>query len=224
MARLIEIENNIKKLIEEDINNPKVYDEIFNLSHKFLMRKKLLSSAESAEEVAHIMAEDLYMKILSGNPIHSWLGYINKYYHGAIRTWRRMCGSEIIDTTDDLPLQDAIISMSTTDTTLEYEKVLDSAYIDSIVSVVDFVLNESRYNEYTHDYVFGRMSILISLCRGYFVDYNLNTDEIPYTRFLYNKIKLLILKGIKRDNCLSHNGSLTLLQLYTLSNADIESE
>ena len=79
--RLITIENNIKQMIIDDINNPDLYNEIYKLSYYYLMRRKLLSTAEYASEVAHIMAEDLYMKILSGDTIHSWLGYISKYYH-----------------------------------------------------------------------------------------------------------------------------------------------
>lgn len=221
--RLIEIENKIKDLIAVDINNPEVYNEIFRLSYLFLMRKRLLSNAEYAEEVAWIMAEDLYMKILSGGQIISWIGYINKYYHGAIRTWRKMCSGEVIDTTGNLDLEEAIIAMSVTDT-VNYQNVLDNMYLESITSVIDYVLSNSRYIEYTKEYTFAKISVLISLLRGYFVEYNLDEDEINYTRLLYNKIKCSIIKGIKEDSENTIDSGLSLLQLYAFSTLELESE
>lgn len=221
--RLIDIENNIKKLVNEDINNPEVYNEIFKLSYLFLMRKRLLSNAEYAEEVAWIMAEDLYMKILSGGQIISWIGYINKYYHGAIRTWRKMYSSEVIDTTGNLDLEEAIIAMSVSNDA-EYQNVLDNMYLSSVTKVIDYVLDNSKYIEYTHEYTFAKISILVSLLRGEFIEYNLNDSEVNYTRLLYNKVKYSIIKGIKEDNEQFNSNGLSLLQLYAFSTLESESE
>ena len=62
MARLVDIENNIKKLIEEDINNPEIYNQIYDLVYFWLKRNKKMSYDQDAKEVAQLMAEDLYLK------------------------------------------------------------------------------------------------------------------------------------------------------------------
>ena len=224
--RLITIENNIKQMIIDDINNPELYNEIYKLSYYYLMRRKLLSTAEYASEVAHIMAEDLYMKILSGDTIHSWLGYISKYYHGAIRTWRKMCASEVIEAEDNVDLQNAIINMSISNGNYNehYDKILDNIYIESITSIVDFILQNSRYMEYTDEYLSAKLTILISLIRGRFIKYNLSSAEVNYTRLLYNKVKYTILNNVVNNSHGNEHSNLTLLQLYTISNNETESE
>lgn len=222
--RLIDIENKIKRLIAEDINNPEIYKNIYDLCYLFLMRRHYVDYPFQADEVATIMAEDLYMRILkTDNTISSWLGYISKYYHMAIRYWRKINSSEIIDTTNDYDMREAILSMSSSlgMQDEDYRIVIDMMFFDSIPGMVDSVLENSRYFPDTLEYSEAKYTILVSLCRGVFTDSGCSINNTEYIHLLYNIVRSKILDIINKNISRDTSDSLTLLQLYTLSNADI---
>ena len=70
--RLIDIESEIKELIEIDIEKPIVYQKIYDLVYFYLKRRHLLCTEQDFEDVAHIGATDMYLKVFNGGEIHSW--------------------------------------------------------------------------------------------------------------------------------------------------------
>lgn len=220
--RLIDIENQIKSLVEEDVTNPEIYNKIKDLAEYFLRWKHLVSGNE-VEDVAYIIAEELYLKVYNGGTISSWIGYINRFYYAAIRVHRKMNGSEIIDTEDDVELANGIVAMSTSGSDYSsegYKRILDNMYFESLPDVVDEVMRRSKYQEFTKEYMNSRFSIILSLCSTKFISYNLDKPDEMYTRMLYTLAKDLIIENVKANSGEDETYSnLSLLQLFTLSNA-----
>ena len=223
--RLVDIEKKIKLLIAEDIENPEVYTTIYDLSFRFLRRKSLMNSYSDAEEVAHIMAEELYLKVYRGGTITSWIGYINRSYHAYIRIWKKMNGSELIDTSNDYELEKAIVYMNSSIRTMsEYQEAMDNVYFESIPKAVDYIMSKSKYNEDTLEYMNSKLSILLSLCSNKFISYNQRIEDEMYTRILYVATKDHIAKSINVETSETGelNGGLTMMQLFTLSNVNTD--
>lgn len=222
--RLIDMENELKALIEKDPKSPEVYNKIYKLSEYYLNWRKLLNNSHDVEEVATIMAEDLYMKIYRGGSIGSWIGYIRLYCKAAIRIWRKMTSSEIIDTSNDICLAESIVLMSTSyPKSFEDDRIIDEMYFDNIPQVIDTIMeNISRYPKYTKAYMNCKLSILLSINAGRFISYNLDKESLSYTRLIYNVILNNILKEFKMNNVKRADNSLTLLQMYAIGNADKE--
>lgn len=222
--RLVDIEKQIKVLIEEDVTNPEIYNKIYDLAAYFLRWKKAVPEYD-IDGVASIVAEELYLKVYNGAEIISWIGYLSRFYHAAIRVWRKMNSSELIDATDNYELAQGVIMMSTSGSltdTESYQKVFDNLYFDSLPLTIDSVMEASRYAEYTKEYMNARLSIVLSLCSNKFISYNLSKSEEMYTRMLYNLAKDRIVENVKDNNADDHFlSSMSLMQLFTLSNANI---
>lgn len=222
MARLVDIEKDIKRLIEENgVEDERIYTKIFELSYFFLRRNKLMSTPKEAEDVAYTIAEELYLKIYNGGEIYSWIGYINRSYQAFIRVINNMNRSEIIDTSSDYELREAIVSMSTSNNNNESQRrTLDKIYFESLPLVIDNVMNRSIYDKYTSNYLNSKLSILLSLQSGNFISYNQEEikDEM-YTRMLYVKVKDKIVEAVALYTREDDDNS-NLMNLFNLSILD----
>lgn len=220
--QLIEIENKIKSMVAEDVTNPDIYNQIYKLVYYFFKRRHLVTDYKMAEEVAHLAAEELYLKVYNGGEIYSWIGYINRSYQAYIRLWRSLNGSEIIDVSTDDALRESIVSMCVSDpfsnATVE---TINLDYIDNLPDIIDKIMKNSKYYEFTKEYTNARLSIMLSLLNGKFTSYNLNESDKMYTNMIYTmmKDKLISELGISDSSSMS---SFSLMQLYSMSNADIE--
>jgi len=224
--RLVDIEKQLKVLIEQDISDPEVYRTIYKLSYLYIKRKHLMSTTEAADQVAHLMAQDLYLKIYNGKEIHSWLGYMSKCYHSYIRDYNRINKSEIIDVEGNYDLKEGIISMSTSNDNSNYDFscIEDKDYILNLMKVVDRVLVKSKYCDNSKVYLNSKLSIILSFSKGHFIYYNLPEGEVAYTKMLYLLCKDIIKNHINELKVSSFTNSLSLIQLYTMSNNTNESE
>ena len=201
--RLVDMESRLKKLVDNDINDPKVYNAIYDLLYNFLIRKKLLNSYQDYEEVSHIGAEHLYMHILNGAKITSWLGYINLSYMSYINRYKRFYRSELIDTNSNPELADAIVTMSASSAlqnNIDLETIVNMQYIEkSITNTIKEVLNLSRYVEYSKEYYDAMLSLLLSIINGNLVIYG-DRKEKSYINILYVLTKDKICRCIGQGN------------------------
>lgn len=218
--RLIDIENCLKLQIEEDKSDPKVYSMIYNLLYQFLVRKKLLNSLQDYEEVSHIGATNLYLKIINGDEIHSWIGYINVAYISYINQYKRWYRSELIDTVDNPDLANALTIMSASSSLQNYidlETIINIQYMEkSIKNTVNEVLGYSKYREFTREYYDAMLSILLSILSKKFVVYGSKLDK-AYIHILYELAKDKIIRSIGQGG---YNFEDVLRQ-YTMESIDI---
>lgn len=214
------MEKRIKVLLEErNIEDPDIYQSIYDLCLEYLVRNKKLQHYSDAEEVAMIMSEELYIKVLKGGSIVSWIGYIFKSYQAFIRIWRRMNSSQIIDVSFNNDLKDAIILMSSSiNNTIEYQKVIDKAYLESIPEIIDNVVKKSRYIINTREYINARLSILLSLLYGRYISYGQCEEDKMYTNILLSIVKARVVESVSIPSNDYETSGLSLLQLYTLEN------
>ena len=220
--RLIEIENKIKELVEVgNFENPELYQTIYDLVYFYFKRRKLLTYQQDFEEVSHLGATDLLLKVYNGNKINSWIGYLNVAYHGYIREYRKKYRSEIIDTNNNIPLRNAIYMMSASSAfqpMANYESVIVKEYINDIIDTIDEVMNMSKYFEYTKAYYNTELTLLLSILNEQFLPYNRMTeDEELYARMLYVKLMDKIIANIgygtfNQDNVLTQY-TLEMLQI-----------
>ena len=197
--RLIDIENQLKKLIAVDRTDPKVYYTIRELLYQFLVRKKLLNNIQDYEEVSHIGATNLYLRIVNGDEIRSWIGYINLAYISYINQYKRWYRSELIDTISNPDLADAITIMSASSSlqnSIDLETVVNLVYMEkSIKMTVAEVLSYSKYREYTKEYYDAMLSILLSMLNRKFVVYGNKLDK-TYIHILYEVSREKIIRNI----------------------------
>jgi len=218
----VDIEKELKVLVEKDVKNPEVFNKILELCYTYLMRRKIVATSDDALDVATIMAEDLYMRVYKGKThINSWIGYISKSYHSGIRQWRENFSTEIIETNDNYELGNAIMQMCySMPTSEDYKIIADFSFLEQIPETVDSVMKDSKYYEYTKSYLNTKLTLLISLNKGKFLKYNLDSSESNYARLLFAVVKNKICENIRINNSSDTMGNLSFLQLFALSDND----
>ena len=227
LRKLTEIENELKQEIEKDRTSEKVYNLIFELVYRYLLRTKKVQNASDLEGISTIAAEDLFMKIYGGGEIRCWIGYIAKTIICSIKNYRSMTDTQIIDATNDSDLRDGVIRMSTSSAeniiekrSFEFDRVLDSLFCESIPNTVDKILSKiCRFNEYSAEYYIIRSAILVTFITDNKVDDFMIPDELyPYylfvTSVLRDKLKLEMDKDFSNSNLF---GSLNQVQVETMS-------
>ena len=217
--RLQEYEDQMKELIQVDRNDPKIWELLQEMSYEFFRRKHLMKTNEMNKEASLFMAEDLYTQIINGRDFYHILGYMGLGYHTAIRSYNKFNKHEVIDTKDDYRLGDAIISMfASSQNEGVYRQTMDIDFIKYLPKFIDDVLEKSKYDRYSSDFINAKISICLSFIKNTFVKYNLKKEEVDYVKFLYQNI------GMRLRDELSYNiepnelGSLSILQIYTLDN------
>jgi hypothetical protein len=228
--KLIEIENKIKSLIAEDINNPDIFTQIQKLSYYWLKRRKIMSWDNEAEDVSYIIAEELYMKILRGEPIYSWIGYISRSYMGFIRKYKKLTGSEIISAKDDAELKSSVVEMSAggsmnSSNGYMYGEINDLTYINDVPSLIDGIMEKySRYYKYTSSYYNQYVSIMLSLINNEPVPFKTDKSEEMYLGVILAKVKYELSKNMKFLADKGDNTEFSLLQMFAMEGADTEDE
>ena len=217
--RLIEIEDKLKQLIEEDINNPEVFNTINKLIYLHIKRRKLVSCDRDAQEIDILMAEDLYMKILRGEPLYSWLGYISKACIGYIRKYRKMNSSEIIDTTGNYELMESIIQLSSASYDMsqkDYNTVIAKMSLNNVTEIVEGTIEKvCRYDRFSSQYTNFVISAYISIIKNEACTIFLDESESMQFRIIFAKVKEAIQNSYGDSFSISNQG-YSIMQLYTM--------
>lgn len=205
--RLVDIEIELKQLIENNASDMDVYNKIYDLVYRFLKYKKALNNEFEYEETASIGAEDLFLKIYNGMPIVSWIGYINLSHFAYIREFKKKYYSEVIPTEGNPKLAEGITLMSAASllqNPFDFLKTENLEYIENgIEHTINKILDNSVFLNYTKEYYNAKVSIILSILLGKFVVFGDKKDK-NYIHILYILTKDKIMKNIGfGDNILS---------------------
>lgn len=220
------MENHLKELIEKDIHSNDVYYQIYELAFEYLRRNKLMNNESEYDGVATLVAEDLYMKILKGGTITSWIGYIAMSKMGFIRQYRKMTSSEIWDVSDNVSLRDSIISMCSSGS---YELAV-SLYNDSntmlsmpdIPNQIESIMeSHCRYNRYSSVWMNLYVSALLTIMKGSVVEYRLKEGEAMYLRVMLARIEEKLGRDVIENVSADWEG-MSLFQMYLLEEAGVQ--
>lgn len=193
MRRLTTIEKDIKKMLEEDFNNPDVYPLILELSHLWLMRNKILFNSEDAYEVAVLMSEDLYLK---REKVISWIGYISKSYRRYVDEWLKV-QPQIVDASENEPIEKLIIQMSAGSAldNNDISEIYTADYLRTLPKVVDGLLEDSKFYRDTREFLNSKITLMLSLKNGKFTRFGLSEIDANYVKVLYR----ILMDRIKID-------------------------
>lgn len=185
--RLVEYEAELKKMIEKDRSDPKVYIAIYELIYRWLLREKHMLDRQKVADISCDMAEDLYMKICSGENITSWIGYIKKLF---ISYWKKWQFANVKAKIIDIPnfsFELALVQMYAGSTLYDdsIAMIVNSDVLRSIPKMLETVLDNSRYYKDTPEYLNAHISLLLSIRLGSYVSFRQTEENSKYTRLLY---------------------------------------
>lgn len=232
VRKLTDIEKDLKDLIEKDINDPNVFYLIKELAFRYMKRSKKMNNNEETDEVATLVAEELYMWILNGHSINAWICYISKCIPRYIIMFRNLTNSEIINVEGNPLLEEGIVTMSTSGSNdmknSKYNDVSDILCMEYIPVMVNKILEKScRYNSYSSEYLNIYISIIFSLANDNKFYSMFLSDEIKsYCRLMFNVVREQLFKELKTlynsDGESSFYSNYTVLQLIAMEGVSHE--
>lgn len=181
--RLTEYETTIKSKIQQNPNDPSIYEDLQKMILIFLTRKKACKSINDYKDISYLLAGDMYLNIINGTRYNYYLGYLEKVYlRYVLQYYADNFEPDIVHIEDPIDLE---YLMDYTSNPQEYDEVCDKCYIERIHTVVDQVMLQScKYDPNTAAYLNLKLSLVISLLRDAPCYYHL----LPEHQFYLNMI------------------------------------
>lgn len=182
--KLYEYEQRIKSRIEEDPQDPQIYEDLQKMIYMFLRRKGAGVDEKTVEDVSFTMAGDLWMRILEGERFTYYLGYLDKIYHDYFKEcYIDKRYNEPYDPSYNMKVIGGEIN-----NLKRYQEVIDKVYLEQIESVIsNFFEFGCKYKKGTRAWINLKLSLTLSLYRKTIVNYHLTTDQFAYLKMLLVK-------------------------------------
>lgn len=222
----------IREQIEEDPNNPEIFNNLKLLAHFYFRGTKFVNKEQYLETISNIAAEDMYMKIYKGMDMKNPISYLYSYRYTYLKEMQKLDYPDIIDTQDldyGYDMSMAIIQMCSGSSMAfddDYNIVIIKDYLKRIPNLVDSILSKCcRYNKGTSIYKNIYTSILLSLLKNETVTFFISSTLHNYLLLMLNKVRDELFDDIRNnllDNDLRYDGNLeVLLNVLKLSNIDM---
>lgn len=182
--KLYEYEQRIKSLIEEDPQDPQIYEDLQRMIYMFLRRKGAGNNEKDVEDVSFTIAGDLWMRIIEGERFTFYIGYLSKIYHDYFKGYyidKRY--NEPYDPSYDMRVIGGEINNPK-----RFQEVIDKIYLEQIESVINgFFESGCKYRKGTRAWINLKLSLTLSLYRQTIVNYHLEPDQFAYLKILLVK-------------------------------------
>ncbi len=217
--KLAELEKNVVRKIEKDINDPEVFNALRDLIYYWLLRAKKLRKTADAHNVATEMAGDLYMKALGGQVIDYWLPYIRASYGHYLKNYKEYNYKQYFNLTGD---PEAVVSMAelfngslslSNFSAATFSEVSDIDFICSLPKFIDSLIEDScRYTKSSH-VLNLKISLLLGLVRSSDPVFRIPTGDSNYIKFLKNEFRSRLISTLKESSAANDS----LLDIDTIS-------
>lgn len=194
--RLTEYETTIKSKVNNDPNDPSIYEDLQKMILIFLSRKKACRSGKDYEDISYLLAGDIYLSITQGTRYNYYLGYLEKIYmRYVLQYYSENSDPEIFYTEDPL---DALSLSDYTYQVEEYNMICDRVYLKDIGKLVEQVMNQScKYDPNSLVFLNLKLSLLLSLLRREPVYYHLQPEHQFYLTMIIKNFQSKILLDMR---------------------------
>lgn len=129
------------------------------------------------------------MKILSGDTISYYLGYLEKKHKEYFREYYSVTRfNEPYD-----PYYDDIKSDNVSANFIEFDRTLSRIYLDDVSKIVDKVFDNCKYLYNSTEFINLKLSLVLSLVKDEIVTFHLDEEHYVYLRLLiilfYSEVK-----------------------------------
>lgn len=187
--RLIECESLIKEKVKANREDPEIYNLLQQMIITFLMRKKACNSYRDYDDLSYVIAGDLFLKIIAGNEINYYLGYLEKAYRKYVQEYYKEYHSGILSFEDAIDSEESVYGRRSS---RDFAYARDRVYLEDCSLVINDVLDSSKYDPDHPAFNNLKMSLILSVLKGSEVYFRLEEDQKFYLKLLlicfYNKI------------------------------------
>jgi hypothetical protein len=195
---IISMEERLNYLVENDIENEEIYKILKNMAYIYIHQNKYVTGYSGIEDVCHDCASDIWISVLQGRRIKSWMYYIGKMLKLSYITNQRNIEHQIIDTENDSNFKNNIKLMcagSSMSFTNEFDEMERNLVLENIGDMIRHAMRNIKFKEGTYEYQTLYCNVCINLVK------ELDNDDITYFR-LRDDLKPyvpIIIEQFKKD-------------------------
>lgn len=148
--QIVAMENRLNQLVETDIRNPEIYKILKQLAYIYVNQNKYIYGYQDIDALCHDVASDVWMSVIGGKRIGAWIFYIGKMIKVSYVQNQRKIEHEVIDSSDDIYLQDSIKRMcasSSMSSIKEFDDMQRSLIFDNIYIIILECMDNIKYKK-----------------------------------------------------------------------------
>lgn len=176
---ILEMEDRLNYLVKNDIQNEEIYVILKNMANIYINQNKFFCGYYGVEEVCHDVAADLWIRVINGATVNSWMYYIGKMIKLSYVTNQKNIEHEVIDVQNDPELSESIKRMcasSSLSNVKDFDDMERNLMLDNIPSMVRDVMNHTKFKPKTKEFV----AVYSNVCFNLYND--LNNKDYKYFR------------------------------------------
>ena len=193
---ILEMESRLDELVKTDIRNEEIYTILNNLAHIYINQNKFYFGYNGIDEVCHDVAADVWMSVIEGRIIKSWMYYIGKMLKLSYIPSQKSLEHEIIDVNGDPDLSDTIKQMcagSSMSFTREFDDMERNLMLDNIGSMIYNTMHHTKFKPKTKEFLLLSCNVSLNLYNdllGYEYEYFRLPDTLkPYVGIVIEQFK-----------------------------------
>ena len=153
---ILSMEAKLNELVSTDIQNEEIYKILVNMAHIYINQNKFYCGYFGVDEVCHDVAADVWMKVIDGAQIRSWMYYIGKMIKLSYVTNQKNIEHEVIDVQDDPVLRDKIKRMcasSSMSNMKEFDDMERNLMLDNIPAMIYNTMEHTKFKPRTKEFL-----------------------------------------------------------------------
>lgn len=199
-----EMENRLTYLAENELNNPEIYESLKQLALIYIFQNKYVYGYSDIESVAHDVAADTYMRILTGRTqINKWMYYVGKSIKYSYVAKQRSIEHQVFETEDNPTLRDALITMcagSSKSINDDFNHLQKVSFLQNIDSLIRYVMNQTKFKYESKEWWTLYTCVCLSLYHDKIVYFRIEKKLRPYVDLIVHKFREAFLKSEFMEN------------------------
>lgn len=193
---ILAMEERLNYLVENDIMNEEIYKILKNMAYIYIHQNKFSTGYNGIEDVCHDVASDIWITVINGRKIKSWMYYIGKMLKLSYIQQQRNIEHQIIDTENDPNFKRSIKLMcagSSMSFTNEFDEMERNLVLENIGSMIKSAMKNTKFKEKTYEYQALYSNVCINLLRELdgedIIYFRLRDDLKPYVSIIIEQFK-----------------------------------
>ena len=193
---IVRIEERITELVNTDIMNEEIYVLLKKLAYIYINQNKFTYGYNGIEDVCHDVAADVWMTVINGRVIKSWMYYIGKMIKMSYVIQQRKIEHEVIDTENDpnyrynVKLMCASSSISCME---EFDNMERNLVLDNIGGMILGTMSKTKFKIGSREYLDLYTNVCINLLRELdneeYIYFRLDPKLQPYVQIIIEQFK-----------------------------------
>lgn len=193
---IVKMEERLTELVETDIYNEEIYNLLKSLAYIYIGQNKFYSGYYGVEDVCHDVASDVWMSVIGGKRISSWIYYIGKMIKLSYVSHQKQIEHEIISTENDPDLRESIKRMcasSSISCMEDFDNMERNFVLDNIGGLILDTMYRTKFKPCTLEWSLLYCNVCINLVRELngqdMIYFRLPTHLRPYVSLIMEQFK-----------------------------------